>query len=110
MFRSALLAALLLAGSAAAQPPTDAAAAGQPSAGARERMAQFRQVCRPEIERLCGSAGQERGARRQCLQANASKLSEPCQAALAQMRAWRREHLGRARGEGAQPPSEGPQP
>ena len=103
MLRFALAAALsLTAMQAAAQTPPPAAPGGGPPPEVRERMRHFREVCQADSDRLCASAGEDRRARRQCLVANQDKLSKDCQAAMAQMEAWRRDHP-RPQGGGARP-------
>lgn len=76
---------------------------------ARGRFAHVREVCQADFQQYCASAGQERGARRECIRANAAKFSQPCRDALAEMRAWRQSHRGGWRGQaGGAPGSDDP--
>ncbi len=85
--------ALAAAGAALAQPDSGQA----PGGGARGAV---RAACKADMDKLCPDA-QQGPARRQCMSAHQSELSDPCKAAIAQMRAMRQ-------GAGEQPPPSAP--
>ncbi|MGC1303093.1 MAG: hypothetical protein WA840_12020 [Caulobacteraceae bacterium] len=100
MTRAALiaLAGLLLAGAAQAQPapaaPADqsASAQGGMGDGMRGGMGAMREACAADMKSFCGDAGQDRGARRQCMMDHQAQFSPSCKDAMAKMRAWREAH------------------
>ena len=78
------VAAALLPIAVSAQPAPDA----QPDR--RAAYQQMRAACATDMQQGCADAGDDRKARRQCMNANQSRFSPPCQAAIAQMRQSRR--------------------
>ncbi len=105
MTRAALLtlAGLLLASAAHAQapdqaPPPPASDQAPPGAGGPHHggmgggMGGMRQACAADMQTFCADAGQERGARRQCMMAHQAQLSPGCKDAMAKMQAWRDSH------------------
>jgi hypothetical protein len=92
----AALAGLLLASAAHAQstPPQTPAPGGE--ASMRGGMAGMREACAADMKTYCGDAGQDRGARRECMMSHHTQFSQGCQDAIAKMQAWRqsRPHDG----------------
>ena len=68
------------AGGSQAQP------GGPPEGTFRQRDRGVRGACRADAAQFCTDAAGGRGGRMQCLEANLTKLSAPCQSALNQVR------------------------
>jgi len=98
MLRALIVAASLMAALPAAAQPAPAAPDDSARHAMRERMRHIREVCATDTQTFCANAGDERGARRQCLRENAAKFSQPCRDALEQMSAWRAAHPRPERG------------
>lgn len=73
---SLLSLALLLASTAAAEVP------GVTSVSGADPRAAAMAACKPDLQRLCASAGRDRKAIRHCIKANRSELSADCRGAL----------------------------
>lgn len=78
-----LLAGLPLGALAVAQSP------GQPSAATTESRGKVRTACADDIQKFCATVERAKGAMRDCMQANESKLSATCKAARAERAAAR---------------------
>jgi hypothetical protein len=60
-----------------------------PSPQMQAERAHFREVCTADIGHFCPDASGDRRARHECMVANQSKFSKPCQDALGEMEASR---------------------
>lgn len=89
---AALVAGLALAGLASAQPP-----AGGGNGGGHGAMAAVRQACAADVQKFCPDAKPgPNGGMRECMMTHHADFSQPCQDALAQMRAARQQQGGGA--------------
>ena len=57
----------------------------------RQARMQMRQVCKPDMDRLCpGGQETDKSARRECVKAHRAGFSQPCTDAMMQMRSLRK--------------------
>jgi hypothetical protein len=89
----AALAGLLLASAAYAQStPAQTPGPAGGEAPMRGAMGAMREACAADMKTYCGDAGQDRGARRECMMSHHTQFSQGCQDAIAKMQAWRQAH------------------
>jgi hypothetical protein len=105
MFTAAALAAgLAFAGAVSAQPPAGDGGGGGGGHGGHGPMAAVRQVCMADIQKACPDAKPGPGGGvRECIVAHHTEFSQPCQDAIAQMRAARQQQHQGGGGESPAP-------
>jgi hypothetical protein len=104
MFTAAALAAgLAFAGAVSAQPPAGEGGGG--GGHGHGAMAAVRQACMADIQKACPDAKPgPGGGMRECIVGHHTEFSQPCQDAIAQMRAARQQQ--QQNGGGAPPPQQ----